>query len=335
MPGIFRIRFLVMAFTVCWSARQPLSAQETIWGLSPGNTFTIETTIERQTTMQINGGREATSKVTEQLQMEYVVNSIRPTGIVFEVNVVKANRSGSKEPEVTESSPNDQLESLKNFSAFILVAPDGVVTNIARRLDSLRLLAGPEPLGMDLLATACSEKVMISWLSYPFWMTPTTEKPEQGTEWQRADELSLGLMGSLRTMVTCTVDMVDGQRIDLKISGDGRHVAEVTNDKSENLLQFANVEAAVESFSGAGQMVLPEVSVIKPEDGEPEELRPWFENLTLEWQIKGKATVTSASSEREVSFRQTRKQTSRLLPGYRVGTRRMFPVEELLLDQPR
>lgn len=332
MPESTRIVGSLVTFLIFVACQPLLIAQQPLWGLQTGNQFAVETTIERATTLQIDGGSETTTSVKEIIELLYTVNNVRPTGIVIEVRVTKAIRVGKSGQESSDNTADQQLESLKGFRSFILVAPDGVVTNIAGRLDSLRQLAGPDPLSMDLLSATCTDNVMTSWLGYPFWMTAPDETLQNDTEWQRVDELSLGLMGSLRVMTTCTIDSMKEQQIGVKISGSGRHVSNLAaSDNSNTLISFVNTQATVERFEGSGKMVIPK----RPEDDNNTELRPWFESLSLEWQITGKSTVVSTGQEKALSFRQTRKQISRLLPGYRVGRRRLIPREELFLNRPQ
>jgi len=326
-----------MTFAFFLACQQSLVAQQqALWGLHTGNQFTVETTVERATTLQIDGGAQITTNVKELIELVYTVNNVRPTGIVFEIRIAKAIRLGKSGREASDNTADQQLESLKAFSAFILVAPNGVVTNISRRFDSLRQLADSDPLSLDLLSGICTDNVMTSWFGYPFWMSAPEDKRQEAAEWQQLDELSLGLMGSCRTIVTCTIESVEDQQLGVKIAGTSRHIPYLAaaNDSS-TLLKFNNVEATVERFEGSGKMIVPKPAAGKPTEDDRNELRPWFENLTLEWLITGKATVAATAQEKVLTFRQTRKQTSRLLPDYSVGQRRLVPTDELFMNRPR
>ena len=274
----------------------------------------------------------------EVVELQYVVNRVRPTGLEFEVRVTDVNRDQKSASDVADNTVSPQTRNLRGFRAYILVSPEGVVTSLDRRVDTLRQMAGPEPLGIKLLTDACSDNVMKTWFGSPFWMVTDNVQPD--TEWQRIDELSLGPMGNLRTIATCAIDnsgkkKTDDGPLDVTISGTGRHIPNISGDEnSKNLLKFENVKLSMNSFSGYGKMVVPATNATDKEDDDAS-LRPWFESVSFQYEIEGQVDVVSSANKRSLSFSQTRKQVCRLLPGYQVGRPRRIPIESFDLPAPR
>lgn len=322
MSRPIHIKFrLTVAAIVVTVGTLPVAAQSSVWELQPPDRFSVETTIDRETTVQIDSGKEYTSTTKEKVGISYRVLRRLTTGISIQVDVTSVVRVGSSGQPSQDKLADQRLRELENFSGVLLVAADGTVTNVPGRRESLRQLAGSDPLGMDVLSASCPEPVFISWFGHPFWMTAPAEKREAGSSWDRVDEISLGLMGRLRTIATCEIDeVIDGTAV-VKISGSSRQVPNVDIGAAGTgeLLRFQDLQATVDEFGGTGRMVLPLTQPTEKEKvGTAQTRRPWFESLTLEYKLSGQATIVSGGKESKLSFRQTRKEVSRLLE-YRIG----------------
>ena len=83
---------ILTILTSCTVCHQTLIAQEGFWRLQAGNQFNVEITTNRTTKLAINNGPVTTNSVQEVVELQYVVNRVRPTGLEFEVRVTDVNR---------------------------------------------------------------------------------------------------------------------------------------------------------------------------------------------------------------------------------------------------
>jgi hypothetical protein len=289
-------------------------AQSTVWGLRSGDRFSVKTTIERETDIQLADSAPVTSTSKEQLELEYMVWQATPVETRMQVRVVSFVRIGSSGDAFTDSMFDQRLRLLERVPIIISVDPNGVVTNLSGYRESLKQFAGPDAKMLQLLQEAWPQQSFESWIGRPFWMTQPGADNKDRETWERIDQLSLGLMGGLRTVATCRIDSQEDGFSKVVVSGSARQVAPSPPDSaaSPRSVSFADVKATAESFSGEGRMLLPEQA--DDDDSVPVKLRPWFTSLVLNWSVTGEATVESGGQTQKVTFRHQQKQSSQLQP---------------------
>ena len=307
---------VVCAFTISVNAAP---AQSSVWGLRSGDRFSVKTTIDRETEIQLSDSAPVTSTSKEQLEVEYLVWQATPVETRLQVRVVSFVRIGSSGDAFTDSMFDQRLKLLERVPIMISVDPNGVVTNLSGYRESLKQFAGPDGKMLQLLQEAWPQQSFESWIGRPFWMTQPGDDQEDRETWERIDQLSLGLMGGLRTVATCRIDSQEDGFAKVVVSGSARRVAPSPPDSaaSPRSVSFTEVKATTESFSGEGRMRLPEQA--NDDDSVPARLRPWFTSLVLNWSITGEATVESAGRTQKVTFRHQQKQSSQLQPNFQMG----------------
>ena len=307
---------VVCVFTISVNAAP---AQSTVWGLRSGDRFSVKTTIDRETDIQLADSAPVTSTSKDQLELEYLVWQATPVETRMQVRVVSFVRIGSSGDAFTDSMFDQRLKLLERVPIMISVGPNGVVTNLTGYRESLKQFAGPDEKMLQLLQEAWPQQSFESWIGRPFWMTQPGDDHEDRETWERIDQLSLGLMGGLRTVATCRIDSQGDGPAKVVVSGSVRQVAPSPPDSaaSPRSVSFGDVEATAESFSGEGLMLLPEQA--NDDDSVPVKLRPWFTNLVLNWSITGGAKVKSGGRTQKVTFRHQQKQSSQLQPNFQMG----------------
>mgnify|MGYP006928161224 CR=1 FL=1 len=290
------------------------SAQSTVWGLQPDDRFSVETTIDRETVIHLADNAPVNSTSKEQLELEYLVWRVTPAETMMQVRVVRFLRIGKSGDAFTDSMFDQRLQVLERIPIMIAVDPHGVVTNMSGYRESLKQFAGPDQNMLQLLQEACPQESFASWISRPFWMTQPDNDDDDGETWERIDQLSLGLMGGLRTVATCRIDSQENNSAKVVVSGTARQIAPLPPDRdaSPRSVSFTAVKVTAESFSGEGRMLLPEQAV--DDDPNPVKLQPWFASLTLNWSVTGEANVVSGGRSQKVAFQHRQKQTSQLQP---------------------
>ncbi|MCP4173555.1 MAG: hypothetical protein GY758_22605 [Fuerstiella sp.] len=306
--------------SVCAVSVNAAFAQSAVWGLQREDRFSVETTIDRETIVQLADSAPVTSTSREQLELEYLVWRVTPLETVMQVRVVLFVRIGNSGNAFTDSLFDQRLKLLERIPIMIAVDPNGVVTNMSGYMESLKQFAGPDQNMLQLLQEACPQQSFQSWIGRPFWMTQPDNGDEDGKTWERVDQLSLGLMGGLRTVATCRIESQEDNSANVVVAGATRHIAPPPDrNASPRSVSFTGVKVKAESFSGEGRMLLPE----KATDDDPTsvKLRPWFASLTLNWSIKGEANVKSGGRSQKVTFEHRQKQASELQPNYQMGRR--------------
>ena len=322
MPNspLLRNRLFLAAMTVLLLPSS-VPAQTTVWGLQRNDRFSVETVIERETTVQLGEGPQSVSTSRDSLVFEYiVVDILRGGDIAVQVRVTRADRDPDGQSGAAGNSLARQLALLRNLKVTLVIDADGVVKSVPDYRESLSRLADANQSGRQLASDSIPEEVVATWFGHPFWMTLPQGKRENGTRWERIHQTSLGQLGALRTVATCAVDSVeDAAMTGITVSGDSRYLTpDSADDDTADLLNFVGAKAAMESFSGTGSIIVTDNS---EDDEQPvtEKKRPQFEKLSLEFSCSGTATVRSGGTETTLRFQQQQKQSSRLLPGYRIG----------------
>lgn len=316
-----RIRLQHLMAVVCISviSFKCASAQSTVWGLQSGDRFSVVTTIDRETVIQLADSAPVTSTSKEQLELEYLVGRVRPAETEMQVRVASFVRIGSSRNSFTDSMFDQRLKLLERIPITIRVDPNGVVTNLSGYRESLKQFAGPDRKMLQILHEAWPQQSFESWIGRPFWLTKPGDDNEARESWERIDQLSLGLMGGLRTVATCRIDSQKDDSAKVLVSGAARLIAPSPsdNDASPLSVSFTDVEVTDRSFAGEGLMLLPEKT--EDEDSKPVQLRPWFASLALNWSVTGKANITNSGRSQNVSFQHRQKQSSELQPNFRMG----------------
>lgn len=319
------LRLTLAVWLICLAYAPAVSAQEPLWGMSYGNTFSVETTVERTSKVTIGDGAEKVHRSTETIVVQYRLAAMQQSEIALQARIVSCRRSGDSPNGSLDQLAERQIGLIEGSQVFLSIDADGVVTGITLgEASGSRVLAGGTGDGKDLMSACWNDKVIGSWLGRPFWCGLPAEKWETDATWERTDEISVGLLGQVSNIVTCTISKATDETAEVSISGNARHrpmLGKTTSDST--LLQFKEVTLTVDKFSGSAKMIkakqpdkqkAPEAT---PAAETPK--RPWFDSLNLQWQISGEAKVSIGDEERPVVFSQERTERSRLLPGYRIG----------------
>lgn len=288
---------------------QPLPA---LWELQRGNRFIVETTTDRISTIEVAQEGALQSSTTDRLTLEYSVEDISMAGDVrFRVRVLASERD-SKAGGLSQSQNPAEVASLEGLTVRMLVARDGIVDRVPDFRRALVRLAGQNPDSQRLLQQTCFEETFKSWFGRPFWLCLPDEERESGVTWQRTDDISLGLLGSLRVIVTCTIDSLDNpESATVRVTGTGRHVARMTDEEpaAADAILFQNVSATLDDLTGRGEMNW----AVSAKESSLRTSRPAFESLTLEIKMSGSAEVVSGGRTLPVTWSLVETESTRLL----------------------
>lgn len=315
-------------------------AQETLWGMRRGDFFRVQTTVDRQTTVQLNDNDDVTTQITDTFTFEYRVRDVLASGdAAFQVRVVAGDRQVDGK---TDGSTRRKARLLKALNVLVTVDPTGVVTKVLDHQNALRRMLDTHQANHDFVVEGITQDVFRSWISHPFFVAGSLETIQAEKSWERIHDVSLGLMGRIHTIATCEPGKTEGPLTAVKITGNPRHFPADSSIRQTpgDVLRFAETNVTVDSFDGAAHVALPQESpadseskskntpALNPAKKPPrKKQRPLFEDLTLQFSLSGEATAIVNGNEKKVAFRQQQTQTSKLLPGYRVGqdaTQRLF-----------
>jgi hypothetical protein len=292
----------------------------TVWGLLPASQFEVELTSNRQSSVQIDDHPPFQKTTIDQLNLRYQLLQVSPTGDgVFGVRLVRAVRQRDPDSDLEVAAAEHQIGQLQGAQFETKVGADGITEGLFGHRRLLNSLAGLDQSAAQVLQDSCSEDVIRSWLSYPFWMAGDARPVEQALTWDRIDHRSLGLMGSIRTAVTLTVKEVDGNTAQVLIEGRPRFVpAVVLPDAAAGAVQtmrFSDVVVSGESFTGTGTMQLAADSATPDDTSSPAPF-PAFQKLNLKISYAGTASIESGNTRSKVAFQQAETITARLV-GFR------------------
>ncbi len=331
----FRATCIVWVTTVI--AAVPAVAQTSVWGLQRGDSFNIETTVEQETTLQLDGREETTSKSKEKFSVQYVVFSSLPDETVIQAKVTNLRNLGNSDTAHTDLLLDRQLQQLRRIQLTLSVDPQGVVTQTQGGEQLLRQLAGVSKRSQKLMQNAVSPDAVATWINQPFWLAAPGVPVTADQTWERVGDSSLGLLGSVRAVLTFKVTKADENSAQVSIEANARHIPPTSTDNDTAArLTFSDVTAEIENYSGSGLLMfkVPQsdadadkpgtATLEEPAPGGFSKRRPWFDGLTLEWSIDGSATVRSGSTSRVIKFQHKQRQTSRLQEGYFTGAPRGF-----------
>ena len=306
-----------------------VSAADTLWGLQVGDLFSVETTIETRTTLTLGEAEPQTDHSTARFVIQYRIDAVRPESTVARVTITEADHvSGGDEDDATERHSAIRLTKIP-----ILVTLDanGVVSNVVGVDAVFEQLSNADERSMKRLRHVLTEDSIATWIATPFWVTPPTAKAdttEKSASWQRIGDTTLGLFGKVRSILT--FESKDTSEVDQKlvVSANMRHLTSAASADTNARLRVSDIRADVTDFSGHAQLKREqELAISDKADESPLpniSRRPWFESLSLQWTVEGGAKISSQSDFHNLKFRQTRSQTSKLLPGYQMRVR-FFP----------
>lgn len=294
-------------------------AQRVIWDLKYRNQFTVETTIRRQTTISIDDQTPVVRNTTEVLTVNYRVRRMLPTAVVLTAQVQKCRLANSSADESTNQKTEEQLSHLENLSFQIQVARDGGIDRVELPPELVRQLGGSAPAAQSILRSTLTEGTITSWLGRPFWLTVEEDDFVADTEWQQLDEVALGLLGQIRTIVTCRIENVEASEATVSITGKTRHLKPpAMSSRTAGPVLFDDIKLTATEFKGQAVMKLADEELIDKRTDKPQK-RPLFESLTLQWDVKGETTVGTGERQRQMTFAHQQTETSRLVPGFFVG----------------
>lgn len=306
-------------------------AQTPIWGLQPGDSFRVQTIIERQNTIRLDEAKESIRKTTDTITFEYRVLRLLPGGnLSIQIRVIQANRK-TGDDDALDKAATQQLPGLNKIAVIATVDPDGVFQDLAEYDGAINQLLETHPSGRQLMDQSVSKKVFTSWISTPFWLPAPGTK---GATAQHNHNISLGLLGQLEITTTCKTEPSEQLFAKATISSDSQHVPPTTAGRkpTDATVVFTNVNAQIDLFRGQGTVAVPAKEsdniadpVDEPDSATPAK-RPVFEALTLDVAYSGEATLQIADSQRTLRFRQQQTVSSRLLPGHRIGQRSRYPL---------
>lgn len=326
LRSVCQICCLCLALT---ALAAPYQAQKTVWGLFYRNYFSVETTIDRTTTITIDDGAPVVTSSREVVLVRYEVRRLRPTEVTLDAIIVKCRRVPLTTPlgaastaETTDETDDPATRNLENLRFEIRVSPDGGLNGIQVPPEMARQLDGGSQSAQSILRSTLPEATIASWLARPFWMTVEDDKFAAEAEWQQIDEVSLGLMGQIRTLVTCRIDDIAEQKATVTITGKSRHITPARFSRSSGTLAFQDVK--MESSEFAGTAVMIRRGEIIDERTEQPRQRPWLESMKLNWTVKGTAVASVNGSEKAVAFSQKRTESARILPDFYVGDQPLF-----------
>lgn len=326
MQNALRIRFsfCFMCVAMTWVS-STAQAQQT---LQRGDSFRIQSSIQRQTTVEVAKTAPTMTDVTDSLVIEYRVSEASPTGdLVLQARVVQADRVVTGESGAVD---HRQLPSLKNLTVNLLVEGPGGNISVSGHQNVLHRLLESHQSGRELIRQSVTEDVFKSWISQPFWIMAPQDGLDAVVEWDHVQDLSLGLFGRLRTTATCKLGNTAEGLTEVVISGNTSYRPNPagSGDNATAQLQFVDASAKMESFEGTGHFLSSsstdeqKAAALSEANGG----RPWFEDLSLKLSCSGTATAQTGKTERAVKFEMQQTQILKLLPGYRIGRRSSFQM---------
>lgn len=294
--------------------------QNTIWGLNENDSFTVSVNIEKKTTVRIGDGPETTSRTNDVLTLNYYVTQVLPDkDCLFFIEIGLGDRAVNPEApdaiqQASRTSPATDQQTLP-----LLVSPDGSARlrskDDARKL--MQSLAITDPQVERLLAEACPDDVIVSWLARPFWIAPRNEDKLKEQSWVQPVAIATGNFGSMIVDAEMKLESSDEEYANVSIGGKGRFrplvVPEKVAETRAPLLKSVSVE--LDEFSGKARM-WKSIQKEKPADNH----RPMLEDLSLTCRIHGAGTLPAREKtpEQKVTFEQVQVQ-SWLVTAHSIG----------------
>ena len=293
-----------------------------VWQLTPGQRFSVETTTHRITDIHI-GAHHSVTDVTDHVTLQYTMPAVNRRGIAqFRVQIQSLDRSIISENGVTTVHSLVPNRAFKVPTVAVLVADRG---NQIKVLGRSSLFRTELPEAHRILAEICGDEVLRAWFDMPFRIpvhtapvpvpsparpsssddadAPSNDTPgdelhlQTGAEWNRTQDISLGLPGAVRCNCTYSVDVIDDMAARLSVTGTFR--VQLREPDEESPLNFENFQMTKNDMSGDGKILMDELT------GLPQSIE-----LSHQLTLEGRAAVISGGRSYDVRFKQSLTQTS-------------------------
>ena len=298
----------------------PAVAQLTVWELGHGDRFSIETTIEHETTLKTGDAEPVVSRRTERTVLHYSVTAAHPNGTTIDVRIGSVQSRSGTESDETQELRDRMVQRLRSVLLKVRLNANGTPDEISGYDEMMQVLAGSDERSFRLMKQVFPRETLTALITQPFWLTPSQDLREyEDASWERISESSLGLLGSVRCVITCKVSEAKDNSLKIALTANSRHVAvPPVRRPSADKLSCSDVSVKSEQFIGEGQIIFRDQSETETDD-EPVfrfSRRPWFEKLSLQTSLSGTATLTVGKTSRPMEFQRKQKTELKLLPGY-------------------
>lgn len=329
-------RLACLCLSVLWlaSGEQPaVQAAPPVWGMRTGDSFVVDVVIDRQTTLRLGTAEPTTQRSVDRLELDYRVEGAAPDGTLYvRVRFRGALRDAENGERSSSLLADQRLGLLEGVELVLEIAADGIVEQISPsdRTALINNLTGLNAATAAVLDECCSEDALKAWLGRPLWFARDQRTLQPGQSWDCREQISLGLLGSLRTSVRVMVPEVasadsdaaadpdadsavpaasDPDSQQLTLTGAGRFVPSgLVGSRAAAAsglpLQIIRADATLDAYSGTAVL-----SSAAPPGSLGATRRPQFEQLELQLQLHGTCQVAIGSTTRDVEFQQQQSQT--------------------------
>ena len=347
-PQMSRAALLVWAVMLVLSLAPSAAAQlDAVWRAQPEDRFVINTLSRRENRISVGNQPAEFQTVIDQLQLEYSVAHVLPSGAArFQIEILTAARSvplpdrvssdlaattppasdqpsevavsktaGDQDPphSIAPSVVSDarRISELEGTVLRIDVAPDGMLESVSFD-DRDRLIGNLARLNQAtglFLKECCSDETLAAWLTRPFWLAVPPGQMAAGQSWDRADEISLGILGSARLTVRIQAPDTLPEKfpafLPLRLNASGRFVPRLNSLETQQTLPWHVTDLQVDVSDGTGT-----ASFYDPGSSPPPEnqRRPPFVQLHLAFRIHGSCQVETHGDSHPVTFEQRQSQ---------------------------
>jgi hypothetical protein len=159
----------------------------------------------------IPGQPEITSEITDQMELDYRVDAVAPTGaMVVRVRVRDVIRDTETPDQSLMPGLDDGASQLEDAVFQMEVGADGIVTGFSTsyRDRVIAKLSAARNSSYGVLRDLLSDDQLRAWLARPFWLAATSADVATQKPWDRGDFIGLGPLGHLRINVRCEVPAV-------------------------------------------------------------------------------------------------------------------------------
>ena len=284
-----------------------------IWQLADGQKFSVQTTIHRNTEIQVGDYREV-SDVTDRAILQYIMFGFDRQGRAqLEVHIESMDRITSDKSGKATTESLVPERALKSPRTAIVVSDDGNTVHVLGRQSIFRT---DTSLSQRLLNQLSGEGVFESWVNMPFRIPVKTNnqpsapiKPPESTkeprkddaiddsvmrvdsDWTRTQHISLGLPGTVECKSHYVIESIKDQRAQVRI--DGTLHLKHRESPENNPLLINDFEFSSSNMSGEGHIQIDELT------GLPHSIQ-MKETMSLD----GRSTVISGDVSQEMQFKQ-------------------------------
>ena len=284
-----------------------------IWQLTHGQKFSVQTTIHRNTEIQVGDYREV-SDVTDKAILQYIMFGFDRQGRAqLEVRIEALDRITNDKSGKTTTESLVPERALKSPGTAVVVSDDGNTVQVLGRRSIFRT---DTSLSQRLLNQLSGEGIFESWLDMPFRIPVKTNnrptppiKPEESetpsrndeaiadsvmrvdSDWTRMQRISLGLPGTVECKSHYVIESIKDQRAQVRI--DGTLQLKSGESREDTPLLINDFEFSSSKMSGEGHIQIDELT------GLPQSIQ-MKETMSLD----GRSTVTSGDVSQQMQFKQ-------------------------------